>query len=261
MFEQDNEQIQSDAQEASSEPTQSEETTKLGEDSSTSGQNSTEDKSLNTPFHEHPRFRELVEQKNEALSRARDLEDRYREMNARVEALSKPKTETPKDELIERLRGIDPAFADRIEAIQKQAAVAEQLQDRIQQFELTQMQTQAVSTVKSLHDQFKVPEEHRAIYNAQLELAATRNPNLTIKDIPGLYKAVHDSISKVFEASSRTQRESYVQGKKADSVPSTPAKSKAPSSDKKFEWSKDPSEARAQVVKRMSSLMKAENNV
>jgi hypothetical protein len=59
-------------------------------DTSTPEANVKSDDSDNTPFHKHPRFQELVEQKNRATESYKQLEQRYEELERRISQMSQP---------------------------------------------------------------------------------------------------------------------------------------------------------------------------
>src|SRR5277367_6505762 len=72
-----------------------------------------EQKQDTTPFHEHPRFKELVEQKNESLKRYQDIESRYKALEQQFSSLreSQPKPVSETQQAIEDLRKVHPGLA------------------------------------------------------------------------------------------------------------------------------------------------------
>ncbi len=218
---------------------------------------SVEDKA---PFHEHPRFKELVEQKNKAIEQARSLEERYGAMEAQLKKLTEGSlTQKQEDALISRLKGIDPEFGERFEKLDQTQKELAELRQWKAQVEADKVRTQAVSTVDRLHEQNKVAPELRELYNEQLEAAYARNPQAFLKDIQSAYKGVHDRMTKTLENFRRIDRESYVAGKKADASAPAPKKGGQVPASKEFKFSDDPAEARSQIVKRTLELMKAES--
>lgn len=202
------EQTQSDeSQEVSSEPQESEEQQSLSEaDSSEPVKEKKE-----TPFHEHPRFRELVEQKNQALEQSRALERKYQELSEQMKQLSSPRQE---DALLAQLREANPEFADRFAQFEASTKELEQLKQWKQQMEMDQLRSKAVSRINSLHDQNKVPKELRDFYNDQLEAAYLRDSNGFLGNVEGMYKAIHERFSKTLENIKRAEREAYSSQKK-----------------------------------------------
>lgn len=267
MFEQEQEGIeetqQSDGSESSSE-TQGDGDAAADGAEGTAAQPNQE--AANTPFHEHPRFKELVEQKNQALASQKALEERYQAMERQMQQFqqsqSQPKSQAQaeKDALIERLKGIDPEFATRMEQMSNALPQVEQMQKQFQEYQAEQVRVQAVSSVNSLHEQNKVSPEMKEIINSQLDLMAMQGQLKDLKDIPTAYKQIHEKYSKFVDSIKRSERESYVTAKKVDAKTPTSQPKGAPASpaSKKPSFSKDPEVARQQIVSRYLKSSKAE---
>ncbi len=258
------EQINSDVQnEASSEPQTESAEAPQAEQSAQAGDinNQTEDKQV--PFHEHPRFRELVEQKNQFASRVKEYEQRLSDMDSRLKQASEAQkvSQTQEDKLISRLKQIDPEFGGRIEEMHNKLSKLDQFEQWQQQMEVDRVRTQAVQTINSLHTENKVPKEWQEVINSQIELSVMRNPNLGIQDLPNVYKQVHSSFSKLMEGVKRSERESYVVDKKQDAkTPQTPKGKPVSSAPSKSELSNNPDEARNQLVSQVLKEMRAGRN-
>jgi exonuclease VII small subunit len=205
------------------------------------------------PFHEHPRFKEVINQKNEFSQRLQEAEKRFQELSSRFES-SKPKEATPESKLLERLKGIDPEFGSWAE---QQHAMKQQLEQKLtameqwkSSLESSQQMSQVTSSLEKLHTENNVPADLRDFYEAQLERAAKANPNLTLQDLPKVYKEIHDRHSKYMESVKRDVLASYTQSKSKDAaIPSASKGNTQKPGNPKFEYSKDPSEARSQIVK------------
>lgn len=216
-----------------------------------------------TPFHEHPRWKEMLEERNSYREQAKALEQRYAQMEAQLKQLSQqnlPKKE--EDALIARLKGIDPEFGSFAE--QQKAALQElhELKEWKQQQELRSMRDQAVNTINSLHEQNKVPAELRDRYNREIQFLIQQNPKAELQDLPNLYKQVHTDYTQMLEGIKRKERESYVSDKKADSkVPTSQPKGKPVEAGKGKEFSKDPAEARQELIKRVLKQAKASDSL
>ena len=203
------------------------------------------------PFHEHPRFKELINQRNEFSQRLQEYEKRFQELNNRID---QPKAQTPEAKLLERLKGIDPEFGSWAEQQHQMKVQLEQKLAAMEQWKASQeansTKSQIDSSLQKLHSEHKVPESIRSFYEARLEQIAKANPNLTINDLPNVYKEIHDGFSKYMESAKRDALSSYTQSKTKDAAIPAPAKGTSPKPGApKFEYSKDPYEARAQVVK------------
>jgi uncharacterized protein YdcH (DUF465 family) len=231
-----------------SEPAQQESTPEQSQEGA-SGAASKQD----VPFHEHPRFKELIETKNQY---AKQIEQLQRQINE----LGKPKATVQEDPLLARLKTIDPEFGSRFEKLTAMEQKLAEIEARNQQLESDRIRETAVKTIDGLHEQNKVPSELRDMYNSQIELMAMRNPDLGLKDLPEVYKQVHDKVSKYMDSLKRQERESYVQDKRKDaSLPGTQPRGKAVEAGKDFQFSKNPEEARAQLINRVRQLSRAGN--
>jgi hypothetical protein len=216
-----------------------------------------------TPFHEHPRFKELVEQKNKYADSYKQLENRYAEMEKQLRTLSeRTKPQETQDQLIARLKGIDPEFGERFEKLDATQKELAELRSWRQQVEAEQTRTQAVNTVMTLHSQNKVPDDLQQLYNEQLEAMYARDPKNFVRDIQGAYKHVHERMSKLLDSVKRQERESYVSNKSQDAkVPTSQPKGKSVNHSKPEEYSKNPDEAKAQLVRRIIQQSKASNSI
>lgn len=211
------------------------------------------------PFHEHPRFKELINQRNEFSKRLQEYENRFKELDGKIQQ-SAPKAATPESKLLERLKGIDPEFGSFMES---QHAMRAQLEAKLQAMEqwksaqeAASTRTQITNSLQQLHTQHKVPEPMRELYEAALEREARNNPHLSLNDLPQVYKAIHDKVNSQFESIKRETLASYSQAKTKDaSIPSAPKGPSPKPGTPKPEYSKNPEEARAQIVRNtMKSL-------
>lgn len=175
------------------------------------------------PFHEHPRFKELIEEKNSLKSGLEESQRIIAELQRQMSQPASPKapSKDPYESLLDRLKGIDPEFANlQAESVQA-LKMLPQLQQALQEIQLRDLQTQAVSKINSLYEQHKVPQELRSFYQDRIERMAYLNPQFSIKDLDNLFKEAHEHVSKTFEVFKRKERESYVQTKKQDQVPAS----------------------------------------
>jgi len=180
-----------------------------------------EPKQKEIPFHEHPRFQELVSEKNQYKSEIQALAKRLQDMESKSAANVQPK----KDELMERLQGIDPVFAERFGKLNEVDQLKQELQEFKQwreQASQQQVQTQIQSTKDKFYADNSVPEERRSIYEALVAQQAASDPSLKITDLPKVMKAVHDNIGKMFQNVERSTTKNFVDSKRAQaSKPAT----------------------------------------
>ncbi len=214
-----------------------------------------------TPFHEHPRFKELVEQKNAALQaqkaleqRLADFEGRFSQANQAPKAPSKDQSEF--ESLISDLKNIDPRLAAQLEAHSKAASRIDELQSKLEAFEKSsneQLQQatvkEALSRINQLHDSNKVSPEMKGLINDKLDLLYMQG-KLNLQNLDTEYKGILEAQNKFIDMIKRAERESYVKAKKQDStVPASQPKGQpAKAQPKKFNYSTDKEQARQQIV-------------
>lgn len=189
------------------------------------------------PFHEHPRFKELIEQKNTLSQQLQQQQaqfaQEFQRMQAQMLEMQKafqapPKQKPTHDHTLERLKGIDPEFAELVQEMFQKASKTETLEQKIARFEqmqeqqqLTASQQEASTKLNSLYEQFKVPAELRTDYETAIKAAAYENPRLRVSDMEAIFKQVHEQKSKWMEDFRRKERESYLAEKKKDAAPAT----------------------------------------
>ncbi len=214
------------------------------------------------PFHEHPRFKELVEQKNEYSRKYQDIEARYKAMETQFKSFqdTQPKPPTEADALLKDLKGIDPRLANYLQETAKRAEIAEKLQARLDSMEKSSQEREAQQTVQAavtringLHEQNKVSDFGKQFINNQLDIAY-RNGSLKAGDAAAIEKAygeAHSAIKTYEDGLKRTLTESYAQEKKKDAaVPSSqPKGAPAKPGQKPLNSPKDKEALRAEVVK------------
>lgn len=207
------------------------------------------------PFHEHPRWKEVMEERNSERARAQALEQRLADMDRRFQEQSKPK---PQDPMYERLKGIDPEFADYMNGLKSRAEKAEALEARLEQFEQKQFTNAALSKFSELNKANSVSPELASLYEAALERQYQSGQIKTVADVEKAYQAIHSSTKKFLEAQERSVIEKYTASKKKDSSsPAGQPKGRAPVQGQKVEFSKDPTEAKGQLIKHIAASLKS----
>lgn len=203
------------------------------------------------PFHMHPRFQEVISEKNALREQNRIFEQKLADMERRFQASQKQ--EAPKTNPVrERLTGIDKDFAEYVGSVEKIPQLEQQLQE-FQQWKQEQaqreVQAQAASAEEKFYSENKVPAEHREIYNAQLRMIAQSNPNLSVSDLPKVLKDVHEKMTKLFKSTERAATKQLVVGKQADAAkPSTQPKGAPAKPGQKEANPKNPQDMRAQLL-------------
>lgn len=224
-----------------------------GDPASAAASTSAED---NVPFHKHPRFQELIQERNSMKEQNAAFAKRLQEMEERLAKQHQPAPQ--KDELMERLKGIDPAFAERFGKIGE----VDQLKQELAEFKQWREEAQAAqlrSQVQSSKDKFytenNIPEERRSIYEALVQAEASKNPALKVSDLPNVLKKVHEGLGKMFQNVERTTTKNFVDGKKNEAAKPASLPKGAPAQAKRAEQS---SLSRAEILAQMRDEVLAE---
>lgn len=230
----------------------------------TSSESSTETQA--TPKKEqyvpYERFQEIIQQKNEFEKRLAEHDKRYKDLESRM---SRPK-ETPKENpLMSRLKTVDPEFgtwAEQQEAVRSQLEELKQWKTAAEQEKL---KSSVESTIEKLHSEYKVPSEMQKTYKALLQQEVLEIESggrmLTVADLAGVYKSIHENLNKYFEIQKRANIANYASSKKQDAAIPSVKKGAAPkTAPTKSTFSKDPETARAEIVSRALKTMRANNN-
>lgn len=179
------------------------------------------------PFHEHPRFKELIEQNRSFKEQSEKYQQDMYRLQAQLEAIkeqSKPKSEPVEDPFLADLKKINPEYAKSLQTIYDQANMAKQLEQRLSQFEQAQFAEKAVSHFNKLLDDNKVTDPmdrkimERAV-RAEVYERESRGAKLTLKDLDKITNDFHAEYKATMEARERAITAKYVTAKKADSTP------------------------------------------
>lgn len=202
-------------------------------DSSQAGRQAVAPKEEPLPFHEHPRWKEVMEERNSERQRAQALEQRLADMDRRYQELSRPRSEPKKDALVDRLMGIDEDFGKRFGEISKQAELASQLQEQLNSFKEERVVESLKGKFEDLASQNKLDPADKELYFARLDLAYRQGKLRSPADVENHFKAIHEPQAKRLEAYKRAAIEEYTKAKKADATkPTGQPKGKAPAAGK-----------------------------
>lgn len=201
--------------------------------------NETSNTEKNLPFNDpnnpvHPRFQELIEQNRGYKTQLSEFEQRLQKMQSDTQAerqeyqqalqqfrqQQQPQVK-PFGPLLERLRGIDPEFAEAQQRLIDASEELPSVRQELQSLRIERDRAKVDQSINSLYEQFKVPEDRREDYQMYLKAAAYENPKLGIKDIPNLFKQAHEVYSKKYDSIERKIRSSYVADKKKDATPAS----------------------------------------
>lgn len=178
-----------------------------------------------TPFHEHPRFKELIDQnrafKEESSQRAYALEAMQRELQSLRNQV--PKKEEPKDPFLAELEKVNPEWGKSLQAVYDQAGKTGQLEQRIAQYEQAQFAEKAMNKLSGLMESNKIDPVDRKLYDravrAEVYDREARGEKLGLKDLDKIFNEFHTEYSKAMEDRDRRVTAQYTTAKKTDVTP------------------------------------------
>jgi len=214
MFENEGTEIESTTDVAPESPSGS-------QDSSQVEQQAAAPKEESLPFHEHPRWKEVMEERNSERQRAQALEQRLADMDRRYQELSRPRQEPKRDALVDRLTGIDEDFGKRFGEIAKQAELATQLQEQLNSFKEERVVESLKSKFEDLASQNKLDPADKELYFSRMDMAYRQGKLRSPSDVESHFKAIHEPQAKRMEAYKRQVIEEYSKAKKADATKPT----------------------------------------
>ena len=210
-----------------------EESSSGSQDSSQTEQQAAAPKEETLPFHEHPRWKEVMEERNTERQRAQALEQRLADMDRRYQELSRPKPQAKEDAMVARLMGIDPGFCKDYQSIKEQAAFTAQLQEQLASFKEERVVESLKGKFEDLASQNKLDPADKELYFAHLDQAYRQGKLRSPSDVEAQFKAIHEPRAKQLEAYKRAAIEEYTKAKKADATkPTGQPKGKAPAAGK-----------------------------
>lgn len=187
------------------------------------------------PFHEHPRWKEVMEERNTERQRAQALEQRLADMDRRYQELSKPKSDKPdfntlRSNMAKRFEGIDPETHSYFSSLEQELIAAREETKAIRE-------ERVVETLKSkfedLASQNKLDQHDKDLYFARMDSLYREGKLRSASDLENQFKALHEPRAKQLEAYKRAAIEEYTKAKKADAnKPTGQPKGKAPAAGK-----------------------------
>ena len=241
----------------------------VSEDSSSEGQSDaqtasqgSEPKKVEEPRIPYERFQEMVAQRKEAEQKMQQYEQRMADMERRYQESQRPKAEDKPHPLLERLMEIDPEFGQEFKSVREQAALTKQLQEELSSMRQEQFVNSALGKFDELTKANNVSPEIAELYKSNIDLMYREGKIKTLSDLEKAYTTLHGSTSKFLQAQERSIIEKYTTSKKADAkAPSAQLKGRAPSQSKTIEFSKNPQEAKAQLIKHIAGSLKAGRDI
>jgi hypothetical protein len=204
------------------------------------------------PFHEHPRFKEIISDRN-------SLKEKLEAMEARFQQMESQKQQAPQKEhpFVSRLKEIDPSYGEWAGGVEQFKKELEEMKAWKQEQSRQALVTEYNSSIDKLHNENKVPETLRARIKKEIDYRAMTNPKLGLKDLPSIYKEVFEEETKFVEGLKRSERASYVTDKSKDArAPQTQTKGATPGQKPK-QQSMDREERYASIVQKALKASKA----
>lgn len=179
-----------------------------------------------TPFHEHPRFKEVIEQNRgykSELEQTKSVINQLQQQLDMIKQQTAPKTEPVKDPFLADLEKINPAYAKSLQSIYDRAGKTEELERRLAAYESQQFAEKAYAHFDKLLATAKVPEEMKSVYTDAVEAEVYRRESkgqkLGLGDLDAIFNSFHSKYSKFLEERERQITAKYVTTKKSDSTP------------------------------------------
>lgn len=217
-----------------------------------------------TPFHEHPRWKEVMAERNAEREAAAQLKTELAEMRRQMSEAQKPKSTQPDFKEIsakmqERLKGIDPEFHGYMSALEQQALSAK---EELQAFREEQFVNSAVNKVQELNSKNGVTEEVAALYEAQLDRAYREGKIRSLADLEKAYQSVHEPFSKMLAERERQALAKYTTEKKAAATkPAAQPKGKAAPQGLGNRTSANPADRRSALIAEAMTQIRASKDL
>ena len=212
------------------------------------------------PFHEHPRFKELIEERKTYAQQAQEMQRAYQELQKQIQSLQKPKEDNTHP-FVAKLKEIDPAYAEWASNLEQKAAGFEEFKAWRAEQEKNALVSNYESAVEKLHGEMNVPKELRDTYKDLLDAQAMKDPNFGLKNVAEAYKKIHERFSSYIESTKRAERASYVKDKSKDSSAPTSQPKGRPAGQQKSSTPLDRETILANIVKSSLSKAKAESDL
>jgi len=213
-------------------------------------------------FHEHPRFKELIEDRNSMKEALAESKRQYEDLQRMVRGLqaSQAPQAKPKNADLEELRSIKPELASYIEKIGESTSKIEQLEAQLAESRNQTLVDRYTNAVKELYSTNKVSSEMQPLYDSLIR-ASVMQSNARLDQVPSIFNKVHADMSKLVDGIKRSTTAEYSQGKKKDASAPKPMVKGATPTKGDFKYSTDEVERRDQMIQRILSLSKASNSV
>lgn len=184
-----------------------------------------ETKQPEAPFHEHPRFREIIDQNKGYRSELETLKKQLAEISANR---SQPQQNKPDiHPFVQELEKINPEYAKYIQGLEQKVSRIDSLDSKLSQWENMSMRDKYEASVSKMLDENKVSAPLKAVYKELLDAKALSG-QYTLNDLSRVFSDIHSTVSGALDAQKKEAISSYVKDKsKSASIPVSGAKTPA----------------------------------
>lgn len=170
------------------------------------------------PFHEHPRWKEVMAERDAEKQAKAELQRQLQEMRSQIQQFNQPKSNKPdfnevRTKMGERLKTIDPEFGSYMALLEEQALSAKQEMSNLREERLVET---LVGKFQELSSKSEVPAEMAGLYQAQLDQMYREGKIRSSADMEAAFKSVHEPLARVLEAREKAYLEKYTAGKKQE---------------------------------------------
>lgn len=212
------------------------------------------------PFHEHPRWKEVMAERDAERQARAQLQEQIAQMQRRLEEAARPKDNKPdfkeiSSKMNERLKGIDPEFQSYMSMLEQQALSAK---EELAAFREEQFVNRAVSRFDELTKADQVPTELTSLYRAQLDQAYREGKIRSLEDLEKTYKSIHEPLKAYLEKDRQAHLSKYAADKKsAATKPAPQSKGRAATPGETPTRFANDGQRRAAIVKDIVAQMQA----
>lgn len=214
------------------------------------------------PFHEHPRFKEVIESNRSYKTQLEQYEAKTAELERKYDEMVRAQAPKPTEHPFKaKLREIDPAYAEYLESLEGKASSVDEVKQELQQLKYERLVTQYEGEVSRAQNEAKTTPEVHGFIKSQLD-AMARAGQVQMRDVPAKYKELASNFNTLLDSVKRAERASYVADKSKDAAsPATQPKGKAPSRNDKGQFTGDREHDLALITKRVMKISKAESDI
>lgn len=252
--------IESDVEQVSSEPSESEESVSDNEGGAANVQDQQDLDSKPVPY---SRFKEINEQSKEYAAKLAAMEQKLAQlMQPRQQTTEQAPKVDKYGKLLTRLQGIDPEFGEYSKDVADKLARLEKLEANYQKQESENTRRQANDTLGKLFTDNKISEADQKFYKSVIRTMAADGEINSMEELPKAFKQVHEDYSKHIDFIRRAERAKYVTDKSKDaSKPTSQPKGPATKGPAPKQMPVDREEAKAELIRSLMAKRRAASDI